>query len=83
VAAPVDRALYRLEGPFDIVYADPPYDNELPLQVFRLLLDREYPRVRRLLEAHSAMLPVPPAPEQSSGAGIGQPDAAEGPEEPL
>ena len=52
-------------------------------QVFRLLLDREYPRVRRLLEAHSAMLPVPPAPEQSSGAGIGQPDAAEGPEEPL
>ena len=41
IAAPVDRALYRLDGKFDIVYADPPYDNEVPLQVFRLLLERE------------------------------------------
>jgi 16S rRNA (guanine966-N2)-methyltransferase len=40
VAAPVDRALYRLEGQFDIVYADPPYDSELPLQTFRLLRER-------------------------------------------
>lgn len=40
VAAPVDRALYRLEGQFDIVYADPPYADELPLQMFRLLLER-------------------------------------------
>lgn len=40
VAAPVDRALYRLEGDFDIVYADPPYGDELPLQMFRLLLER-------------------------------------------
>lgn len=40
IAAPVDRALYRLDGPFEIVYADPPYDNELPLQMFRLLLER-------------------------------------------
>lgn len=40
VAAPVDRALYRLEGQFDIVYADPPYADELPMQMFRLLLER-------------------------------------------
>ncbi len=41
VAAPVDRALYRLEGEFDLVYADPPYGDELPLQMFRLLLERD------------------------------------------
>jgi 16S rRNA (guanine966-N2)-methyltransferase len=40
VAAPVERALYRIEGPFDIVYLDPPYDNDVPLQLFRLLLER-------------------------------------------
>jgi 16S rRNA (guanine966-N2)-methyltransferase len=40
MAAPVERALYRVEGPFDIVYLDPPYANEVPLQIFRLLLER-------------------------------------------
>lgn len=40
VAAPVDRALYRLEGTFDVVYADPPYVQGVPLQMFRLLLER-------------------------------------------
>jgi 16S rRNA (guanine966-N2)-methyltransferase len=40
VAAPVERALYRIEGPFDIVYLDPPYGNDVPLQLFRLLLER-------------------------------------------
>jgi 16S rRNA (guanine966-N2)-methyltransferase len=40
VAAPVDRALYRLQGEFDIVYADPPYGEDLPLQMFRLLRER-------------------------------------------
>jgi 16S rRNA (guanine966-N2)-methyltransferase len=40
-AAPAERALYRLEGPFDIVYLDPPYANEVPLQLFRLLLERK------------------------------------------
>lgn len=38
--APAERALYRLEGPFDIVYMDPPYADDVPLQVFRLLLER-------------------------------------------
>lgn len=61
-------------------------------QVFRLLLDREYPRVRRLLEAHSDMLPALPAPEQSNSTGstshvesasISQQDGAEGPEMPI
>ena len=40
VAAPVERALYRIEGPFDIVYADPPYADPLPEQMFRLLRER-------------------------------------------
>lgn len=39
-AAPAERALYRIEGPFDIVYLDPPYANDVPLQLFRLLLER-------------------------------------------
>ncbi|MGB6520642.1 MAG: 16S rRNA (guanine(966)-N(2))-methyltransferase RsmD [Candidatus Cybelea sp.] len=39
--APAERALYRLEGPFDIVYLDPPYADPVPLQVFRLLLERK------------------------------------------
>ena len=41
ISAPVDRALYRLEGEFDIVYADPPYADDIPLQMFRLLLERK------------------------------------------
>jgi 16S rRNA (guanine966-N2)-methyltransferase len=40
VAAPAERALYRIEGPFDIVYLDPPYANEVPLPLFRLLRER-------------------------------------------
>ncbi|MDP9023906.1 MAG: 16S rRNA (guanine(966)-N(2))-methyltransferase RsmD [Candidatus Eremiobacteraeota bacterium] len=40
VAAPAERALYRIDGPFDIVYMDPPYADEIPLQIFRLLLER-------------------------------------------
>jgi len=38
--APAERALYRLEGPFDIVYLDPPYSDDIPLQLFRLLRER-------------------------------------------
>jgi len=40
IAAPAERALYRIEGPFDVVYLDPPYANDVPLQIFRLLLER-------------------------------------------
>lgn len=40
VAAPVERALYRVEGPFDIVYVDPPFAQSVPLQIFRLLRER-------------------------------------------
>lgn len=63
VSAPVDRALYRLEGPFDIVYADPPYDNEVPLQMFRLLLERELlaPDALVIFE-HSARTILPEIP---------------------
>ncbi|MGA8532999.1 MAG: 16S rRNA (guanine(966)-N(2))-methyltransferase RsmD [Candidatus Tumulicola sp.] len=39
-AAPAERALYRLEGPFDIVYLDPPYANAVPMQIFGLLRER-------------------------------------------
>jgi len=38
--APAERALYRLEGPFDIVYLDPPYADPVPLQVFALMRER-------------------------------------------
>jgi len=38
--APAERALYRLEGPYDIVYVDPPYSDDVPQQVFRLLRER-------------------------------------------
>lgn len=40
VAAPVDRALYRLEGQFDLIFADPPYAGEVPLRMFELLRER-------------------------------------------
>ena len=39
--APAERALYRLEGPFDIVYLDPPYADPVPLQLFHLMLERK------------------------------------------
>jgi 16S rRNA (guanine966-N2)-methyltransferase len=39
--ASAERALYRLEGPFDIVYLDPPYAEPVPLQLFRLMRERE------------------------------------------
>lgn len=63
VAAPVDRALHRLEGAFDIVYADPPYDNELPLQMFKLLLERNLlaPDALVIFE-HSARTILPDIP---------------------
>jgi len=38
--APAERALYRLEGPFDIVYLDPPYGDPVPLQLLRLMRER-------------------------------------------
>jgi 16S rRNA (guanine966-N2)-methyltransferase len=63
VAAPVDRALYRLEGPFDIVFADPPYADELPLQMFRLLLERKLlGDDAMVIFEHSARTILPPIP---------------------
>jgi 16S rRNA (guanine966-N2)-methyltransferase len=38
--APAERALYRLEGPFDIVYLDPPYGDPVPMQLFALMRER-------------------------------------------
>jgi 16S rRNA (guanine(966)-N(2))-methyltransferase RsmD len=63
VAAPVDRALYRLDGEFDIVYADPPYADEVPMQVFRLLLERNLlaPDALVIFE-HSARTILPEIP---------------------
>jgi hypothetical protein len=61
-------------------------------QVFRLLLDHEYPRVRRLLEAHSDILLALPVPEQNNnssstplieGASISPQEGSEGPEMPI
>ncbi len=63
VGAPVDRALYRLDGTFDIVYADPPYDGEIPMQMFRLLLERDLlaPTAWVIFE-HSARTILPQIP---------------------
>ena len=47
--------LYRLEGPFDIVYLDPPYADPVPLQVFRLLREREF--LRRMPSSSTSILP--------------------------
>jgi 16S rRNA (guanine966-N2)-methyltransferase len=33
VTAPVERAVRRLTGPYDLVYADPPYAQTLPAEV--------------------------------------------------
>jgi 16S rRNA (guanine966-N2)-methyltransferase len=63
VAAPVDRALYRIEGPFDIVYADPPYASELPHGMFRLLLERKLVAADALvIYEHAARTILPDVP---------------------
>lgn len=63
VGAPVDRALYRLEPAFDIVYADPPYAEDIPMQMFRLLLERKLlaPDAFVIYE-HSARMILPEIP---------------------
>jgi 16S rRNA (guanine966-N2)-methyltransferase len=38
--ANAERAIYRLEGPFDIVYLDPPYADPVPLGLFALMRER-------------------------------------------
>jgi 16S rRNA (guanine966-N2)-methyltransferase len=63
LGAPVDRALYRLEGEFDLVYADPPYADELPMQMFRLLLERKLLAADALvIFEHSARTILPEIP---------------------
>lgn len=63
VAAPADRALYRLEGKFDVVFADPPYAADLPLKMFELLLERDLlaPGATVIFE-HSARTILPDIP---------------------
>lgn len=63
VAAPAERALYRIEGPYDIVYMDPPYADDVPLQLFRLLLERKLlaPDAIVIYE-HSAKMILPDIP---------------------
>lgn len=63
VAAPADRALYRLTGPFDLVYLDPPYADDVPLNVFRLLVERKLlaPDARVIYE-HAAKRILPDIP---------------------
>jgi 16S rRNA (guanine966-N2)-methyltransferase len=63
IAAPVDRALYRLDGEFDLVYLDPPYADEVPLQLFRLLLERNLLAPDALvIYEHSARTILPDIP---------------------
>lgn len=63
VSAPVDRALYRIEGPFDLVYADPPYADEFPSKMFELLLERKLLSPDALvIYEHSARTILPAVP---------------------
>ena len=63
VAAPVDRALYRLEGPFDLIFADPPYADEVPTRMFELLRERKIPADDALIILeHSARMILPEIP---------------------
>ncbi|MBV8689656.1 MAG: 16S rRNA (guanine(966)-N(2))-methyltransferase RsmD [Candidatus Eremiobacteraeota bacterium] len=63
VAAPVDRALYRLEGPFDLIFADPPYADEIPMRMFELLRERKIPAEDALIILeHSARTILPEIP---------------------
>ena len=63
VGAPVDRALYRLEPAFDLVYADPPYADGIPMQMFRLLLERRLLAPDALvIYEHSARMILPEIP---------------------
>jgi len=63
VAAPVDRALYRLEGPFDLVFADPPYADALPLRMFELMRERKILAEGALvILEHSARMILPDIP---------------------
>jgi 16S rRNA (guanine966-N2)-methyltransferase len=50
VCASAERAVARLNGPFDIVYADPPYALEPPLAIFAAL------RARGALDPHSVLV---------------------------
>jgi len=63
VAAPAERALYRVSGPFDLVYLDPPYADDVPLNVFRLLHERQLlsPDARVIYE-HAAKRILPDIP---------------------
>jgi 16S rRNA (guanine966-N2)-methyltransferase len=63
VAAPAERALYRVTGPFDLVYLDPPYADDVPMNVFRLLVERKLltPDARVIYE-HAAKRILPDIP---------------------
>lgn len=63
LSAPVDRALYRLSGPFDLVYADPPYADPLPASMFHLLRERNLlaPEATVIYE-HAARTILPEVP---------------------
>ncbi|MBV8727650.1 MAG: 16S rRNA (guanine(966)-N(2))-methyltransferase RsmD [Candidatus Eremiobacteraeota bacterium] len=63
VSAPVDRALYRLEGPFDLIFADPPYADEVPMRMFELLRERKIPADEALIILeHNARMILPEIP---------------------
>jgi 16S rRNA (guanine966-N2)-methyltransferase len=41
IAAPAERAAAALAGPYDIVYADPPYADAAPVELFARLRERD------------------------------------------
>ncbi len=40
IAAPAERAVVRLDGPYDLIFADPPYALAPPWELFAALRDR-------------------------------------------
>jgi 16S rRNA (guanine966-N2)-methyltransferase len=63
VAAPIERALYRLEGQYDLIFADPPYADAVPLRMFELLKERNLPASDAVVVLeHSARTILPEIP---------------------
>lgn len=61
VRAPLPGALARVRGPYDVVFADPPYDRADPEPLFRALAERGLIGAGGLVVYEHACTTVPPA----------------------
>jgi 16S rRNA (guanine966-N2)-methyltransferase len=63
IAAPAERAARTVAGPFDLVFADPPYAQPYPQATFAALRERGAIDARSLIVyEHSAREPAPDDP---------------------